>query len=156
MQHIQLYDPSLNWPCGKARVWNLKALIDGNKLKLNPVKTRFTIIAGKSTSHLYKIPCAIPKKSFIFFRESINLGVLFWPRKFMWQSCCQGFSCLLLSSQLLLSVNSCVETAILVGKVYDQWSTTVIPVQNVQNALCRIVYKLDRINHTTPYLEKLN
>ena len=145
----------------------------GVKLKLNPEKTEFIIIGDRQAreSLINKFPTQLLGNS-IFPTDTVkNLGVIFDSGNTfsnhitnMCRACYYHLKDLRRIRKFLS-----VETAALLANsmissrldycnslLYGISKYNVAKLQKIQNALCRIVFRLDRTSHVTPFLQKLH
>ena len=147
--------------------------MDGVKLKLNPEKTEFIIIGDKSTREplVSKFPVPLLQNNISPSVEVKNLGVIFDSDNSFDNHIAKVCRACYYHLRDLRRIRKflTVDTAILVANamvssrldycnslLYGVTRSSIAKLQRVQNALCRIVYRLDRMSHVTPYLEKLH
>ena len=109
----------------------------GVKLKLNPKKTEFIIIGDRQAreSLSNKFPTQLLGNSISPTDTIKNLG---------------DTAALLANSMISSRVDYCNSL------LYGVSKYNVAKFQKIQNALCRIVFRLDRTSHVTPFLQKLH
>ena len=147
--------------------------MNGVRLKLNPEKTEFTVIGDRQArgSIIQKFPTQFLENSISPTNEVRNLGVTFDSGNTFASHINQGLLCLLLPPQRSQTLRKflSVETAALLANamiscqidycnslLYGVNKYNVAKLQKIQNALCRIVFSLDKTSHITPYLQKLH
>ena len=145
----------------------------GVKLKLNPEKTEFIIIGDRQAreSLITKFPTQLLGNSISPTDTVKNLGVIFDSGNTfsnhitnMCRACYYHLKDLRRIRKFLS-----VETAALLANsmissrldycnslLYGISKYNVAKLQKIQNALCRIVFRLDRTSHVTPFLQKLH
>ena len=145
----------------------------GVKLKLNPEKTEFIIIGDRQAreSLINKFPTQLLGNSISPTDTVKNLGVIFDSGNTfsnhitnMCRACYYHLKDLRRIRKFLS-----VETAALLANsmissrldycnslLYGISKYNVAKLQKIQNALCRIVFRLDRTSHVTPFLQKLH
>ena len=145
----------------------------GVKLKLNPEKTEFIIIGDRQAreSLINKFPTQLLGNSISPTDTVKNLGVIFDSENTfsnhitnMCRACYYHLKDLRRIRKFLS-----VETAALLANsmissrldycnslLYGISKYNVAKLQKIQNALCRIVFRLDRTSHVTPFLQKLH
>ena len=145
----------------------------GVKLKLNPEKTEFIIIGDRQAreSLTNKFPTQLLGNSISPTDTVKNLGVIFDSGNTfsnhitnMCRACYYHLKDLRRIRKFLS-----VETAALLANsmissrldycnslLYGISKYNVAKLQKIQNALCRIVFRLDRTSHVTPFLQKLH
>ena len=138
----------------------------GVKLKLNPEKNEFIIIGQKAIRESLAPNFHIPRFQNNISRsvEVKNLGVTFDSDSFdnhVAKVCRACYYHL----RDLQRIRKCLsETAILLVNDMVIWTTVthyfmgpnIAKLQRVQNALCRIIFRLDKMSHVTPFLKKLH
>ena len=140
--------------------------MDGVKLKLNPEKTKFIIIGQKAIRELLapNFPVPLLQNNISPSVEVKNLGVIFDPDNSFCRACYYHLRDLRRIRKFLG-----VETAILLANamvsscldycnslLYGVSKSNIAKLQRVQNALCRIIFRLDKMSHVTPFLKKLH
>ena len=147
--------------------------MDDVKLKLNPEKTEFTVIGIRQAreSTMQKFPTQFHGNLISPTNEVKNLGVTFDSgntfashitkvcracyyhlqdfrhiRKFL-----SVETAALLANSMISSRFDCCSSLLYGVNKYN-----VAKLQKTQNALCRIVFRLDKTSHVTPYLQKLH
>ena len=145
--------------------------MDGVKLKLNPEKNEFIIIGQKAIreSLAPNFPVPLLQNNISRSVEVKYLGVIFdsdnsfdnhvLPRfaehvTIIFVICDEFANSLELRQQyfwqMLWSVDYCNSLLCGVSK------SNIAKLQRVQNALCRIIFRLDKMSHVTPFLKKLH
>ena len=152
---------------------NVKTKVHHYKLKLNPEKTEFIIIGDRQAreSLINKFPTQLLGNSISPTDTVKNLGVIFDSGNTfsnhitnMCRACYYHLKDLRRIRKFLS-----VETAALLANsmissrldycnslLYGISKYNVAKLQKIQNALCRIVFRLDRTSHVTPFLQKLH
>ena len=157
------------WLCRKS----VQDWMDGVKLKLNPEKTEFIIIGQKAIreSLAPNFPVPLLQNNISPSVEVRNLGGIFdsdnsfdnhvakvcracyyhlrdlrWIRKFL-----EVETAILLANAM---VSSCLDYCN--SLLYGVSKSNIAKLQTVQNALCRIIFRLDKMSHVTPFLKKLH
>ena len=147
--------------------------MDGVRLKLNPEKTEFIVTGDRQAreSIIQKFPTQFLGNSISPTNEVKNLGVTFDSgntfashitkvcracyyhlkdlrriRKFL----SVETAALLANSMISSRIDHCNSLFYGVNKY------NVAKLQKIQNAFCRIVFRLDKTSHVTPYLQKLH
>ena len=147
--------------------------MDGVKLKLNPEKTEFIIIGQKAIreSLAPNFPVPLLQNNISPSVEVKNLGVIFDSDNSFDNhvaKVCRACYYHLRDLQRIRKFLG-VETAILLANamvssrldycnslLYGVSKSNIAKLQRVQNALCRIVFRLDKMSHVTPFLKKLH
>ena len=140
----------------------------GVKLKLNPEKTEFIIIGNRQAN---KFPTQLLGNSISPTDTVKNLGVTFDSRNTFTShitNMCRACYYHLKDLRRIRKFLS-VETAALLANsmissrldycnsiLYSVSKYNVAKLQKIQNALCRIVFRLDRTSHVTPFLQRLH
>ena len=145
--------------------------MDGVKLKLNPEKTEFIIIGQKAIRESLAPNFLVPllQNNISPSVEVKNLGVIFDSDNsfdnHVAKVCraCYYHLCDLRRIRKFLGV----ETAILLANamvssrldycnslLYGVSKSNIAKLQRVQNALCCIIFRLDKMSHVTPFLKK--
>ena len=147
--------------------------MDGVKLKLNPEKTEFTIIGDKQArkSLMRKFLTQLLENSISPTNEVKNLGVTFDSgntfASHITNVCCTCFYHLkdfqrirkfLSVENAAMLANSMISSQIdyCNSLLYGVNKYNVTKLQNIKNALCRIVCRLEKTSHVTFYLQKLH
>ena len=147
--------------------------MDGVRLKLNPEKTEFIIIGDRQAreSIMQKFPTQFLGNSISPTNEVKNLGATFDSgntfASHITKVCCACYYHLKDIRRIRKFLS--VEAAALLAKsmissridycnslLYGVNKYNVAKLQKIQNALCRIVFRLDKTSHVTPYLQKLH
>ena len=145
----------------------------GVKLKLNPEKTEFIIIGQKAIreSLAPNFPVPLLQNNISPSVEVKNLGVIFDSDNSFDNhvaKVCRACYCHLRDLRRIRKFLS-NETAILLANamvssrldycnslLYGVSKSNIAKLQRVQNALCRIIFRLDKMSHVTPFLKKLH
>ena len=145
----------------------------GVKLKLNPEKTEFVIIGDRQArgSLINKFPTQLLGNSISPTDIGKNLGVTFHFRNTftshitnMCHTCYYHLKdlrhiCKFLSVETAASLaNSMISSQLdhYNSLLYGVRKYNVAKLQRIQIALCRVVLRLDRTSHVTPFLQKLH
>ena len=145
----------------------------GVKLKLNPEKTEFIIIGQKATRELLapNFPVPLLQNNISPSVEVKNLGVIFdSDNSFdnhvakICRACYYHLRDLrrirkfLSDETTILLANAMVSSRLdyCNSLLYGVSKTNIAKLQRVQNALCHIIFRLDKMSHVTPFLEKLH
>ena len=143
----------------------------GVKLKLNPEKTEFIIIGDRHAreSLIKKFPTQLLENSISPTDTVKNLGVIFDSGNTFTSHITNVCHYYHLKDLRPIHKFLSVETAALLANsmissrldycnslLYGVSKYNVAKLQKIQNALCRIVFRLDRTSHVTPFLQKLN
>ena len=145
----------------------------GVKLNLNPKKTEFIIIGDRQAreSLVKKFPTQLLGNSISPTNTVKNLGVTFdsgntFTRHItnMCHACyyhLKGPRCIckfLSVETAALLANSMISSRLdyCHSLLYGVSKDNVAKLQKIQNALCRIILRLDRTSHVTPFLQKLH
>ena len=144
----------------------------GVKLKLNPEKTEFIIMGQKATreSLAPNFPVPLLQNNISPSVEVKNLGVTFdSDNSFDNHVAKVCRACYYLRDLLRIRKFLSDETAILLTNamvssrldycnslLYGVSKSNIAKLQRVQNALCRIIFRLDKMSHVTPFLKKLH
>ena len=147
--------------------------MDGVKLKLNPEKNEFFIIGQKAIreSLAPNFPVSLLQNNISPSMEVKNLGVIFDSDNSFDNhvaKVCQACYYHLRDLQRICKFLS-VETPILLANamvssrldycnslLYGVSKSNIAKLQRVQNTLCHIIFKLDKMSHVTPFLKKLH
>ena len=145
----------------------------GVKLKLNPKKTEFIIIGDRQAreSFINKFPTQLLGNSISPTDTVKNLGVIFDSGNTFTShitNMCRAYYYHLKDLRCIRKFPS-VDTAALLANsmissrldycnslLYGISKYNVAKLQKIQNALCRIVFRLDRTSRVTPFLQKLH
>ena len=147
--------------------------MDGVKLKFNPDKTEFIIIDDRPAreSLIQKFPTELLENSISLTDIVNNLGVTFDSgntfNSHITKVCHACYYhvkdlrhiCKFLSMETAtLLANSMINSQLHYcnSPFYGVSKYNVAKLQKIQNALCRIDFRLDRISHVTPFLQKLH
>ena len=147
--------------------------MDGVRLKLNPEKTEFTVTGDRQAreSIMQKFPTQFFGNSISPTNEVKNLGVTFDSGNTfashitkVCRACyyhLKDLRCIrkfLSMETAVLLANSMISSRIdyCNSLLYGVNKYNVAKLQKIQNALCRIVFRLDKTSHVTPYLQKLH
>ena len=147
--------------------------MDGVKLKLNPEKTEFIIIGQKAIreSLAPNFPAPHLQNNISPSVEVKNLGVIFDSDNSFDNHIAKVCRACYYHLRDLRRIRKFlgVETAILLANVmvssrldycnsllYGVSKSNIAKLQRVQNALCRIIFRLDKMSHVTPFLKKLH
>ena len=141
------------------------------KLKLNPEKTEFVIIGDRQAREsLKKFPTQLLGNSISLTNTVKNLGVTFDSRNTFTSHITNMYHAYYYHLKGLRRICKflTVETAALLANsmissrldycnslLYGVSKYNVAKLQKIQNALCRIVFRLDRTSHVTPFHQKL-
>ena len=147
--------------------------MDGVKLKLNPEKNRIYHYRSKGHQRVActKLPCSTPPKQYLSVGGSKKSGCYFRLRqlgnKHVAKVCRACYYHLRDLRQIRKFLG--VETAILLANamvssrldycnslLYGVSKSNIAKLQRVQNTLCRIIFRLDKMSHVTPFLKKLH
>ena len=145
----------------------------GVKLKLNPEKTEFIIIGDRQAreSFINKFPTQLLGNSISPTDTVKNLGVTFDSGNTftshitnMCRTCYYHLKDLRRIRKFLsvdtaaLLANSMISSRLdyCNSLLYGVIKYNVAKLQKIQNALCRIVFRLDRTSHVTPFIQKLH
>ena len=145
--------------------------MDGVKLKLNPEKSEFIIIGQKAIRESLAPNFSVPlQKNISPSVEVKNLGVILDSDNSFDNhvaKVCRACYCHLHDLRRIHKFLS-VETAILLANamvsspdycnslLYGVSKYNIAKLQRVQNALCRIIFRLDKMSHVTPFMKKLH
>ena len=142
--------------------------MDGVKLKLNPEKNEFIIIGQKAIreSLAPSFPVSLLQNNISPSVEVKNLAVIFDSDNFFDNhvaKVCRACYYHLRDLQRICKFLG-VETAILLANamvssrldycnslLYGVSKSNIAKLQRVQNALCRIIFRLDKMSHVTPF-----
>ena len=147
--------------------------MDGVKLKLNPEKTEFIIIGQKAIrkSLAPNFPVPLPQNNISPSVVVKNLGVIFDSDNYFDNHVAKVCRACYYHLRDLRRIRKFlgVETAILLANamvnsrldycnslLYGVSKSNIAKLQRVQNALCRIIFRLDKMSHVTPFLKKLH
>ena len=145
----------------------------GVKLKLSPEKTEFIIIGDRQAREclINKFPTQLLGNSVSPTKTVKNLGVTFGSGSTftnhitnMCHTCYYHLKDLRRIHKYLsvktadLLSNSMISSRLdyCNSQLYGVSKYNVAKLQKIQNALCRIVFRLDRTSHVTPFLQKLH
>ena len=145
--------------------------IVGVKLKLNPEKNEFIIIGQKATreSLAPNFPVPLLHNNIFPSVEVKNLGVIFdSDNSFdnhvakVCRACYYHLRDLrqirkfLSNETVILLANAMVSSRLdyCNSLLYGVSKSNIAKLQRVQNALCRIIFRLDKMSHVTPFLKK--
>ena len=143
----------------------------GVKLKLNPEKTEFIILGQKATRELLasNFPVPLLQNNISPSVEVKNLGVTFdSDNSFDNHVAKVGRACyyhlrdlrrirkFLSDETAILLANAMVSSRLdyCNSLLYGVSKSNIAKLQRVQNALCRIIFRLDKMSHVTPFLKK--
>ena len=143
----------------------------GVKLNLNPEKTKFIIIGQKATreSLAPNFPVPLLQNNISPSVEVKNLGVIFDSDNSFDNHVAKVCRARYYHLRDLRRIRKflCNETAILLANamvssrldycnslLYGVSKSNIAKLQRVQNALCRIIFRLDKMSHVTPFLKK--
>ena len=147
--------------------------MDGVKLKPNPEKTEYIIIGYKAIreSIASNFPVPLLQNNIFPLVEVKNLGVIFDSDNFFNNhivKVCLACCCHLHDFCRICKFFS-VDTAILVANamvscclhycnslIYGVRTSNIVKLHRVKNALCHIIFRLDKMSHVLPYLKKLH
>ena len=145
----------------------------GVKLKLNPEKNEFIIIGQKAIrqSLAPNFPVPLLQNNISPSVEVKNLGVIFDSDNSFDNHVTKIFLACYYHLRDLRRIRKFLsdETAILLANamvssrldycnslLYGVSKSNIAKLQRVQNALCRIIFRLDKMSHVTPFLKKLH
>ena len=141
----------------------------GVKLKLNPENPKFIIIGQKAIrkSLAPNFPVPLLQNNISPSVEVKNLGVIFDSDNHVAKICRACYYHLRDLRRIRKFLSD--ETAILLANamvssrldycnslLYGVSKSNIAKLQRVQNALCRIIFRLDKMSHVTPFLKKLH
>ena len=149
----------------------LTECIVGVKLKLNPEKNEFIIIGQKATRGTLapNFPVPILQNNISPSVEVKNLGVIFDSDNSLDNHVAKVCRACYYHLRDLRRIRKFLsnETAILLANamvssrldycnslLYGVSKSNIAKLQRVQNALCRIIFRLDKMSHVTPFLKK--
>ena len=147
--------------------------MDGVKLKLNPEKNKFIIIGQKAIreSLAPNFPVPLLQNNISLSVEVKNLGVIFDSDNSFDNHVAKVCRACYYHLHDLRQIRKFLgaETAILLANamvssrldycnslLYGVSKSNIAKLQRVQNALCRIIFRLDKMSHVTPFLKKLH
>ena len=147
--------------------------MDGVKLKLNPEKTEFIIIGQKAIreSLAPNFPVPLLQNNISPSVEVKNLGVILDSDNSFDNHVAKVCRACYYHLRDLRRIRKFfgVETAILLANamvssrldycnslLYGVSKSNIAKLQRVQNALCRIIFRLDKMSHVTSFLKKLH
>ena len=147
--------------------------MDGVKLKLNPEKNKFIIIGQKAIreSLAPNFPVPLLQNNISPSVKVKNLGVIFDSDNSFDNHVAKVCRACYYHLRDLRRIRKFlgVETAILLANamvssrldycnslLYGVSKSNIAKLQRVQNALCRIIFRLDKMSHVTPFLKKLH
>ena len=110
--------------------------MNGVKLKLNPEKKRIYHNRSKSYQRVActKFPCSTPSKQYLSIGGSKKVET----------------AILLANAMVSSRLDYCNSL------LYGVSKSNIAKLLRVQNALCRIIFRLDKMSHVTPFLKKLH
>ena len=147
--------------------------MDSVKLKLNPEKNEFIIIGQKAIreSLAPNFPVPLLQNNISLSVEVKNLGVIFDSDNSFDNHVAKVCRACYYHLRDLRRIRKFlgVETAILLANamvssrldycnslLYGVSKSNIAKLQRVQNALCRIIFRLDQMSHVTPFLKKFH
>ena len=147
--------------------------MDGVKLKLNPEKYKFIIIGQKAIREWLapNFPVPLLQNNIFPSVEVKNLGVIFDSDNSFDNHVAKVCRACYYHLRDLRRIRTflVVETAILLANamvssrldycnslLYGVSKSNIAKLQRVQNALCRIIFRLDKMSHVTPFLKKFH
>ena len=150
---------------------SVQAWMVGVKLKLNPEKTEFIIIGQKAIreSLAPNFPVPLLQNNISPSVEVKNLGVIFdSDNSFdnhvakICRACYYHLRDLRRIRKLLSDKTAILLASAMVSSrldfsnslLYGVSKSNIAKLQRVQNALCRIIFRLDKMSHVTPFLKK--
>ena len=142
-------------------------------VKLNPEKTEFIIIGQKATrkSLAPNFPVPLLQNNISPSVEVKNLGVIFdsdnsfdnhvakvCPACYYHLRDLRQICKFLTNETAILLANAMVSSCLdyCNSLLYGVSKSNIAKLQRVQNALCRIIFRLDKMSHVTPFLKKLH
>ena len=145
--------------------------MDGVKLKLNPEKNEFLIIGQKAIRESLAPNFPVPplQNNISPSVEVKNLGVIFDSDNSFDNHVAKVCRACYYHLRDLRRIRKFlgVETAILLANamvssrldycsslLYGVSKSNIAKLQRVQNALCRIIFRLDKMSHVTPFLKR--
>ena len=130
----------------------------GVKLKLNPEKNEFIIIGQKAIreSLAPNFPVPLLQNNISPSVEVKNLGVIFDSDNSCDNHVAKICRACYYHLRDLRRICKCLndETAILLANGVSK--SNIAKLQRVQNALCCIIFRLDKMSHVTPFFKKLH